>query len=141
MIRNRTIALINKNSLKSCLLTVLLLLVAVGHAGAQVTVSGRVHDEKGAAVASASVVLYADTTASSAIWGYAITGQDGRFAIRKDSLPPCWVVARSLGYEDRRLRWTPSSPRPLDITLPHSGATLDEVLVKGIYRGIRQRRC
>lgn len=104
---------------------------------AQDVISGCVRDSRGEAVVAASVLLYADSLLTPPMKGYAVTGKDGRFSIRKTHKGGGWLQVKCLGYADRAVRVSGSKGSGIMITLKPDDKTLGEVIVKGTFSGIK----
>ncbi len=100
---------------------------------AQQSVTGKISG-KGAAVPYATVILSADSTAKT-MKAYAISDDEGRFAIAEGAEDGDWLVVRCLGFEE--LKHQLHADRNLSLQLTEVSETIGEVVVKGKYSGMK----
>ena len=97
-------------------------------------VSGRVTDDGGGPIVSATVLAYADSLLTPPMKGYAVTGGDGGFSLTVDG--EAWLQVKSLGYADC-VRRVAAGESGVDVRLKADGKTLAELVVKGSYSGVK----
>lgn len=103
---------------------------------AQSVFRGQVTDSKHVEIISATVMLRSDTTATASLKGYALTDQSGRFSFQAPTAKGDWLIVKSLGYADVRIR-VDSVRSDYPIVMQEDAHTLHEVLVKGNYSGMK----
>ena len=87
-------------------------------------------------IASASILLYTDSLLTPPIAGYGISQKDGTFHIELKEPKSYWLQVRCIGYEDFTKKLD-DFKEYLNITLIQDDRTLDEVVVKGFYSGVK----
>lgn len=103
--------------------------------GQDQTIGGQVTDGKGEAVPFATIVLSADSAAA-AVSAFAVSGTDGRFAIKvKGGAARAWVTARCVGYKTYKQKL--KSTNELRITMEQDSKALDGIVVRGTALGAK----
>lgn len=102
---------------------------------AQQTVKGKVMNEKGEPLFSATVTIFADSLCKT-MRGYGFTQQDGTFEVKTTATYPLWLRVKYLGQAD----WTErleKAEENLEIYMDTDSRSLSEVIVKGKYGGMK----
>jgi|GEM_PF-1518552 len=105
---------------------------------AQSTISGKVTDEKGEAIAYATVTLLQWNDSS--IITYAITNEEGRYRISASPDTTCRIQVRSLGFLTQTKQVAPRenhATREIDFVMKENTIGLQTVTVKGQMKGIQ----
>lgn len=102
---------------------------------AQQTVKGKVMNEKGEPLFSATITVFADSLCKT-MRGYGFTQQDGTFEVKTTATYPLWLRVKYLGQADWKERQEKAEEN-LEIYMDIDSRSLSEVIVKGRYSGMK----
>jgi hypothetical protein len=112
----------------------LILTASIHTACSQNIFSGYVVDSVGNPLSNATVMLYGDSLCKSKMVAYAMTNRAGKFTLSSDRNNG-WILIRHLGYQNRILPLKSISNQK--ISLREERQSLEEIVVKGHYAGVR----